>query len=93
MPDIPQLEETNERLCYLVRSASHPKIAYRVDLLASKGAGFCQCIDHSTRRQPAIDQGQPIGTRSTMCRHVILARRHFLNGLLERLAKEENEPR
>lgn len=86
-------ESEGERMVYIVRSASNPKRTYRVDLTAHRGAGECICIDWGTRRFPAIKAGEPIGTRRTMCKHVILARRYFLNKLLERLAEEENPKR
>lgn len=92
MDDLPIVEATNERMIFLVRSAKHPKVRYRTDLLANKGAGWCQCVDFSTRRQPAIDLNEPHGTRVTMCRHVILARSYFLNGLLKRMARAEDNP-
>ena len=78
-----------ERCVYLVRSATHPTRRYRVDLLAFNAATGCSCPDWGIRRLPAIQAGQPIGTRRTLCRHGILARRHFLNALLQSLAKTE----
>ena len=80
-----------ERMVYLVSSKSRPGSRYRVDLLANKGAGQCACRDWEIRRWPAIRDGKPMGTKETLCRHEILARRHFLNMLLQTLAKEELE--
>lgn len=81
--------ETNERMVYEVLSESRPGRTYRVDLLANGGAGQCSCKDWATRRWPAIKAGKQAGTRATLCRHGIKARRYFLNGLLARMAKEE----
>lgn len=89
-----QITETGERMCYKLQSATNPKKpAYRVDLIANGGAGECSCKDWSTRRGPAIRAGEPVGTRRTLCKHAILARRHFLNGLLAELAKSEQPKR
>lgn len=84
-------ESPNERMVFLVRSATHPKQRYRVDLTAHNGYGECICVDWGTRRGPAIKKGEPIGTRATMCRHVIAARNYFLNGLLRAMAESETQ--
>ncbi len=84
-------ESPGERMCYRVQSTNPKKIPYRVDLTAHAGASECACKDWITRRWPAIKAGEPIGTRRTMCRHVILARRYFLNGLLQAMAEEETQ--
>ncbi len=81
-----------ERMVYLVASATSPGKRYRVDLIANAGAGWCECKDFATRRGPAIDAGRPHGTRSTLCRHGIIARRHFLNALLADMARAEQQP-
>lgn len=87
-----QIIETGERMCYKLQSVTKPqKPAYRVDLIANGGASECSCKDWSTRRGPAIKAGEPIGTRRTLCKHGILARRHFLNALLKELSKQERE--
>lgn len=78
-----------EHMVYLVPSASNSTRTYRVDLIANGGAGECACKDWATRRGPAVKDGQPHGTRETLCKHLIAARRHFLNGLLASLAKQE----
>jgi len=80
-----------ERMVYLVASKSRPGARHRVDLLANKGACECDCKSWACRNWPAIRDGKPAGTKETLCRHGILARRHFLNLLLQTLAKEENE--
>lgn len=86
------IESEGERMVFLVRSATDPTKQYRVDLLAFGGAGQCHCADWGTRRWPAIRDGKPHGTRATLCRHGILARRYFLNKLLADMAKIEEEP-
>lgn len=82
-------KETNERMVYEVPSDTRAGRTYRVDLLANGGAGQCSCKDWATRRWPAIKEGRTAGCRATLCRHGIKARRHFLNGLLARMATEE----
>lgn len=89
--DQPAIAPTGERMCYNVPSSSNPKRTYRVDLIAQGGFGECTCKDWATRRGPAIKAGEPPGTRATMCRHVILARRFFLNSLLAEMAAAESE--
>lgn len=81
--------ETAERMVYVVPSDTKQGREYRVDLLAHGGASECCCVDWAARRWPAIRDGKVHGTRLTMCRHVIKARRHFLNGLLTAMAKSE----
>lgn len=86
---------TDDRMVFEVMSETarrRGKVAYyRVDLLAFDGAGQCHCKDWSTRRWPAIRDGKPHGTRATLCRHGILARRFFLNNLLTMMAKQEQQ--
>ena len=79
----------SERMCYRVRSRTNPARTYRVDLLACAGYGRCACADWETRRWVNIREGLPMGLRTTMCHHVIVARRHFLNGLLKTMAANE----
>lgn len=81
--------ESGERMVYLVPSDTHPGQRYRFDLLANGGAGECACRDWRIRRWPAIKAGRPLGTRATLCRHGMKARRHFLNGLLAAMAESE----
>lgn len=85
------IPDPDERMVYHVLS-SKPPHRYRVDLLAEGGACRCSCVDWDTRRGPAIARGEPLGTRSTLCRHGIIARRYFLNGLLLQMAKDEQRP-
>jgi hypothetical protein len=89
--DGPAPRETAERFCYEVPSDRNPRVVYRVDLTAEGGYGRCSCTDWNTRRWPAIKEGKPMGTRETLCKHGMKARRHFLNKLLARLAQEEKE--
>jgi hypothetical protein len=80
---------TQERYVYAVPSERNPRVSYRVDIVANAGASECSCRDWETRRWPSIKAGEPIGTRSTLCKHGEAARNFFLNGLLKRLAQEE----
>lgn len=83
-------ESPGETMVYDVQSASRPARTYRVDLLANGGGIRCACTDHSTRRQPAIDDGKPLLTRATLCKHGWAALRHFNLGLLSRMANAED---
>lgn len=95
MAEIPSIHpevsaSEGERMVYLVPSRTNPKATpYRVDLLALGGYSQCHCVDWQTRRWPAIRDGAPAGTRATLCRHGVLARRHFLNQLLREMAAGE----
>lgn len=91
IPDLPEvIESPGERFVFLVRSSQPRRPRYRVDLTAENGFGRCACRDWETRRWPAVKAGKPMGTRSTLCRHLILARRYFLNELLSALSMVEN---
>lgn len=83
------IESEGERFVYLVRSRTYQSRRYRCDLTFGGGYGRCACKDWETRRGPAAKDGAPMGTRATLCYHLIVARRYFLNGLLSRLADEE----
>ena len=84
---------TLERYVYSVPSDRNPRICYRVDLTANKGAGFCSCTDFSTRRQPELDAGAPMLTKQTTCKHLRRALWQFLREVMPRLAAEEDQPR
>lgn len=87
------IETTDERMVFRVPSEKNPKVKYRVDLIANGGYGHCQCTDFATRRQPAIDEHFPADTRATLCKHLVRARRFFLNDLLRTLARnDDREP-
>lgn len=88
----PEVLPTNERFVFSVRSRSQPGHRHRCDLLAEGGYGRCACRDFETRRWPAIKRGEPMGTRATLCWHLIAARRDMLNDLLKRLAEETERP-
>ena len=92
MSDLPKVIPCEERMVFSVQSATKPNQQYRCDLLANGGYGFCSCVDFGTRRQPAIDAGELMGTRKVMCKHIHLARRAFLNDLLVTLAHNETHP-
>ena len=84
---------TLERYVYSVPSDRNPRVCYRVDLTANKGATFCSCTDFATRRQPAIDEGKPILTNETLCKHGKRALWQFLREVMPRLAAEEDRPK
>jgi hypothetical protein len=81
------------RYVYAVPSVSKPGEWHTVDLTANGGASVCSCRDHQTRRQPAIDRGEPALTTATTCRHVRAAAWHFTRQLLAALAEQESKPK
>jgi hypothetical protein len=95
MPDVPTLPEivpSGERMIYLVRSDTNPARQHRVDLLDLSGYGSCSCKDWATRRGPAVKAGAAPGSRAVLCKHLIAARRFFLNQLLRTMALAESAP-
>lgn len=82
---------TAERMVFLVPSGQNPSVQYRCDLTAENGYGRCSCVDWGTRRWPNVKKGEPMGTRATLCRHLLAARNSFLNDLLVAMAKSESE--
>lgn len=89
---MPAVQETGDRMVFHVRSARNPAKAYRVDLTANGGAGECSCPDWGIRRRPALRDGVEPWSPQATCRHVRLAGRHFLKGLLQAMAKSESTP-
>jgi hypothetical protein len=88
--EVPQA--TGDRYVFAVPSDKNPRVCYRVDLTANNGGGVCQCKDFVTRRQPALDRGEPILTQDTACKHIRRAGWAFLQAVLPMLAKEERRP-
>lgn len=81
---------TGERFCYWVESNTRPGVRYRVDLTANEGGGICQCRDHPTRRQVALDAGAEILTRATTCKHLDKAYAYFFRAVMRGLASQED---
>jgi hypothetical protein len=77
-----------ERFVYHVASRTREGRRYRVDLTANDGGMWCACKDFCTRRQPAIDAGEPKLTRATTCYHTRQALRHFCLQILPRLESQ-----
>lgn len=84
-PEPAVIESRTERFVYMVASHSKPGRRYRVDITANNGGMECHCKDFVTRRQPAIDRGEPLLTRATTCRHTRAAMRHFWLKLIPKL--------
>jgi hypothetical protein len=83
------VQETSERMVFLVASDTPGRLPYRVDLLANGGAGRCACTDFGTRRQPALDAGEPIWTKRTSCKHARKAAWHVIRTTLPAMAREQ----
>jgi hypothetical protein len=92
MSDLPAVQDTPERMVFLVRSDTNPQVRYRVDLLANDGAGRCACTDHRTRRQPNIDAGEPTWTKRSSCKHARRAAWYVLRLTLKEMAAQEDRP-
>lgn len=92
MPELLPVEPTGDFMVYLVRSDRNPKIQYRVDLLANKGAGHCACVDWPARRQPKLDEGHPAWTQASSCKHARRAAWFVLKEELKRLAAIQDNP-
>ena len=82
------IESVGESFVYQVASRSKAGRRYRVDITANKGAMWCACTDWSTRRQPALDRGEPRLTRNTTCKHARAALRYFCLQILPKLDKQ-----
>lgn len=81
------------RYLYEVPSGSNPGAVHLCDLTANGGAGKCSCVDHGTRRQPALDKGIPALTAPTLCKHLRAAYWHFLREVMPVLAEQESKPK
>jgi len=81
------IESEGESFVYQVASTTRAGRRYRVDITANNGAMWCACTDWSTRRQPALDRGEPRLTRKTTCKHARAALRHFCLQILPKLDK------
>lgn len=90
--DGPAPVPTGDRGVYLVASEKTPAVKYRVDILANNGAGWCQCADFGTRRQPNLDAGLTTLTKDTTCKHLRRTLRYFNRRLLQAMATEEAAP-
>lgn len=75
-----------EVLRYSVESWTDPAHPHTCDLSLNKGNGACDCRDFVTRRGPAIKAGKPLFTKSTSCRHLIMARKYFTLATLTEMA-------
>lgn len=92
VPIVPEIEETGERMVYLLRSDTNPRRAHRVDLPALGGFSECSCKSWRTRAVVGIKAGLPAGEDSTTCKHVRRARTYLLNEILRRVALSEQPP-
>lgn len=90
--DGPKPHPSGDRMVFLVPSDRNPKVTYRVDCLENNGAMKCQCVDFTTRRQPAIDAGQEPLTSATMCKHCRKVVRYFVRDLFRDMARSECDP-
>ncbi len=82
-----KVRETSQPFNYEVESRTKPGQWYWVNLLENDGGGACECRDHETRRQPAINKGHPLRTKATMCAHVEAAMWHLIGTILDDQSK------
>lgn len=79
--------EPFEPLRFYVTSASQPGIRHVVDLSANGGSGECSCQSFQFRCHPKLKDGERF-TEAVWCRHIKLARTHFLNQALKHASRE-----
>jgi hypothetical protein len=91
--DGPEPEPTGDRGVYRCASFSVHGAKYRVDVLANNGAGWCECIDFATRRQPNLDAGMTTLTEETTCIHLRKVHRFFNRRLFAAMCQEESARR
>lgn len=82
-----QVDESGDRCRYRVHSELKPQNVYLVDLLAHDGRGECTCKDWQCRCWPAVKEGGKLS-----CKHLRAARTHFLERLLQTMARTEDTP-
>jgi hypothetical protein len=78
-----------EALRYWVESSKKGQ-PWVVDLSSNGGNGECICPDFLCRREPALKGGAEPMTRHTCCKHIIAARREFLNTSLRDISDHLN---
>lgn len=94
-------EIPGEALCYWVESWERPEYQHKVDLTENGGNGACDCKDFCTRCEPNFLKaegkwteygypGNPDPDR-TMCKHIFVARKKFLNTTLRQIAEKLNK--
>ena len=79
--------EPFEPLRFYVTSASQPGIRHVVDLACNGGSGECSCAQFQFRCHPKLKDGERF-TEAVWCRHMKLARTHFLNEALKHASRE-----
>jgi hypothetical protein len=80
-------EIPSEPMRYRVESWTS-KYPHTVDLSMNDGSGACSCADFSIRRQTAVDEGQPLFTRATQCKHIRAAVEHWKRTTLQMIAAD-----
>lgn len=90
MTALPSVQETNERMVFLVRSDSNPRIQYRVDALYNGGAGGCACPNFRIKKQPGLDAGLTPWTKATACKHMLRAAFHVIRTTFPAMAAQED---
>jgi hypothetical protein len=89
-PSVEAIE--GEPLRYWVRSDSARSLPRLVDLTENGGHGMCFCPDFLCRREPLLKKGAPKFSPQAQCKHIRLARTHFLNTALEAISQQIVRP-
>lgn len=88
----PTIEETGDRMVFLVPSDKNPEVKYRVDCLANGGAMWCSCKDWSVVRQPRLDRGEKPVTARTCCKHATTLIFALIRQRFKEMAQSEEAP-
>jgi len=75
---------------FLVSSGSRPDLKHLVELEAYDAIGRCGCEHFAVRCEPVLKQGHR--SPSFRCSHIMEAREHFLNLILNRYNEANTAP-
>jgi len=77
----------NEPLSYIVKSDIGNDHADLVNLTYHNGNGHCSCPDFAYKKLSAINDGKPLFTTLTVCKHLSLAQEYWKRRSLRDVSK------
>lgn len=77
----------HEPLSYIVKSDRNNDHADLVNLTYHNGNGHCSCPDFAYKKLPNINDGQPLFTTLTVCKHITLAQEYWKRRSLRDVSK------